>query len=55
MFVQEREKNKTLKVHEKLTHHHKLIEGMKAGLKPAVSDEEENEEDVNRKKIIHFF
>lgn len=44
----ERENNKTLKVHQKLTHNQKLIEGMKAGLKPDISDEEiEDDDEVN--------
>lgn len=50
--IQERETNKTLKVHEKLTHSRKLIEGMKAGLKPDISDDEkgEDEEDISKMK-----
>ncbi len=36
----DRENNKHLKVHEKLTHSRKMIEGMKAGLKPDISDDE---------------
>ena len=43
--MQEREKNKTLKVHEKLTHNQKLIEGMKAGLKPDISDDDIGDDD----------
>lgn len=41
----EREHNKILRVHEKITHNSKLVDGMKAGLRPQVSDEEEAEED----------
>lgn len=41
----ERERNKNLKVHEKLTHNKKLIEGMKAGLKPDISDDEKGDDD----------
>lgn len=43
--LEDREKNKTLKVHEKLTHNQKLIEGMKAGLKPDISDDELGDDD----------
>jgi len=32
-------------VHEKLTHNQKLIEGMKAGLKPDISDDDLGDED----------
>ena len=42
----ERERNKTLKVHEKLTHNQKLIEGMKAGLRPVILDEDDKEDEV---------
>ena len=41
----ERQANKHLKVHQKLTHNRKLIEGMKAGLNPDISDDEKNDED----------
>lgn len=43
--LEEREKAKTLHVHEKLTHNQKLIEGMKAGLKPDISDDELGDDD----------
>lgn len=43
--LEDREKNKTLKVHEKLTHNQKLIEGIKSGLKPDVSDDELGDDD----------
>jgi hypothetical protein len=43
--LKEKEKNKSLKVHQKLTHNQKLIEGMKAGLKPDISDDEIEEDD----------
>ena len=43
--LKEREQNKTLKVHEKLTHNQKLIQGMKSGLKPDISEDEDEEED----------
>jgi hypothetical protein len=46
LYFQERENNKILRVHEKITHNSKLVDGMKAGLRPQVSDEEEAEEDV---------
>jgi hypothetical protein len=41
----EREKNTKLKVHEKLTHNQKLIQGMKSGLKPDISDDEIGDDD----------
>ena len=44
-LLKEKEKNKSLKVHQKLTHNQKLIEGMKAGLKPDISDDEIEEDD----------
>lgn len=43
--LEDREKNKTLKVHEKLTHNQKLIEGMKSGLKPDISDDDLGDDD----------
>ncbi len=43
----DRENNKHLKVHEKLTHSRKLVEGMKAGLKPDIFDDENGDDDVN--------
>jgi hypothetical protein len=52
----ERERNKTLKVHEKLTTNAKLLQGMKAGLKPDISDDEQDNvevrEPVTRLSII---
>ena len=47
----EREKNKTLKVHEKLTRNQKLIAGMKAGLKPDISDDDMGDDD----DVLIFF
>ena len=44
--LKDRENNKHLKVHEKLTHSRKLVEGMKAGLKPDISDDENGDDDV---------
>jgi hypothetical protein len=41
-----------LKVHEKLTHSRKLVEGMKAGLKPDISDEENGDDDVRHFILI---
>ncbi len=32
-------------MHEKLTHNRKLVEGMKAGLRPEISDDENQEGD----------
>ena len=50
--IEERKNNITLKVHEKLTHSRKLVEGMKAGLKPDISDDEkgDDEEDISKMK-----
>ena len=47
----DRERNKGLKVHEKLTHNQKLIEGMKAGLRPVILDDEEQEDEVDISKM----
>jgi len=53
--LEEREKTKTLKVHEKLTHNQKLIDGMKAGLKPDISDDDMgDDDDVNLQNIPSF-
>ena len=53
--LEEREKTKTLKVHEKLTHSQKLIDGMKAGLKPDISDDDMgDDDDVNLQNIPSF-
>lgn len=46
-LLKERERNKTLKVHQKLTTNTKLVEGMKAGLKPNISDDENEDDDVH--------
>ena len=43
-LIKEREDNKNLKVHEKLRSR-KLVEGMKAGLRPDISDDENPDED----------
>lgn len=37
--------NKMLKIHEKSTTNQKLIEGMKSGLKPDISEDELDEDD----------
>lgn len=42
---QDREMNKTLKIYEKTTHNQKLLEGMKSGLKPDISDDDFDDED----------
>ena len=42
--------NKTLKIYEKTTHNQKLLEGIRSGLKPDISEDEFDEEDeVNSK------
>lgn len=45
-ILKERERNKTLKVHQKLTNNTKLIEGMKAGVKPDISEDEKDDDEV---------
>lgn len=37
--------NKTLKIHEKTTHNQKLLEGMRSGLKPDISEDELDDDD----------
>lgn len=43
--LEEREQMKHLKVYEKNKHNEKLVEGIKAGLKPKLSDDEVEEDD----------
>lgn len=52
--LKDRERNKTLKVHEKLTHNQKLIEGMKSGLKPDISDDEMGDDDDDIGNLSNF-
>lgn len=47
--LKERELNKTLKIHEKKTHNQKLIEGMKSGLQPDISDDDQEDDDETNK------
>lgn len=55
-LFQERERNKTLKVHQKLTTNTKLVEGMKAGLKPDLSDDEvDGENEVYKSNDFYLF
>ena len=46
-------------MHQKLTHNRKLIEGMKAGLNPDISDDEKNDDDNQvsfyRSKILTMY
>jgi hypothetical protein len=43
--LEERDHMKHLKVHEKNKHNQKIVEGVKAGLKPKLSDDEVEEDD----------
>ncbi len=37
--------NKTLKIYEKTTHNQKMLEGIRSGLKPDISEDAFDEED----------
>ncbi|RNA40802.1 Coiled-coil domain-containing 37 [Brachionus plicatilis] len=52
--IYEREMNKNLKVHQKLTHNRKMVEGMKSGLKPQISDDENDDDFDDLGKIKSF-
>lgn len=41
-------------MHEKLTHSRKLVEGMKAGLNPDISDDEEGDDDEDISKMKSY-
>jgi hypothetical protein len=63
----ERETSKNFKIHQKMTHNRKLIEGMKAGLNPDISDDEKKDDENQviqfsspyseylRKRLFNFF
>ena len=53
-FMKQREQNQTLKVHEKSTHNKRLIEGMKSGLKPDISDDERDDDDDVRFLVFYL-
>ena len=52
--MKQREQNQTLKVHEKSTHNKRLIEGMKSGLKPDISDDERDDDDDVRFLVFYL-
>jgi hypothetical protein len=53
--LKERENNKHLKVHEKLTHNKKLVQGMRAGLNPDISDDDDKDDEASLSKNLHRF
>lgn len=48
--IKDREMNKTLKIYEKTTHNQKMLEGIRSGLKPDISEDEFDEEDESTTK-----